>query len=183
VELDALQKVLDTADQLYSMAEIEQTLERLASELTEKYSELNPLLLCVMTGSVMTAGHLIPKLHFPLELDYIHASRYANKTTGGVLHWHHQPITALSGREVLLIEDIFDEGITVETLRAYCLKQGAKSVTCVALVNKIHQTKRGTLPEFIGLSVPDRYVFGFGMDYQGYWRNASGIYAVKDENA
>lgn len=182
MELNTINNVLAAAEQLYSMQEIDQALEGLATALSEKYARLNPLLLCVMKGAVMTTGHLIPKLHFPLELDYIHVSRYANKTIGGELDWHHQPVTDLSGREVVLIEDIFDEGVTLEALRTYCMQQGAKSVNCVALIDKFHQNKIGTSPEFIGLSVPDRYVFGFGLDYQGYWRNAPGIYAVKDGN-
>jgi len=175
-----LQQVLDTADCLYSMTEIDAALETLAETLTAHYANANPLLLCVMNGSVVTAGHLLPKLTFPLELDYIHASRYGDKTVGGELTWHHKPSTPLEGRAVLLIEDIYDEGVTLHNLRSYCEQAGASSVKSVTLIEKLHDNKVGMSPEFIGLTVPDRYVFGFGMDYQGYWRNAPGIYAVKD---
>lgn len=175
-----LKQVFDTADCLYSMTEIDTALERIAEELTADYADANPLLLCVMNGSVVTTGHLLPKLSFPLEIDYIHASRYGDKTVGGELTWHHVPLTSLENRAVLLIEDIFDEGITLHNLRRYCEKAGASSVRCVALIEKLHKNKVGTSPEFVGLTVPNRYVFGFGMDYQGYWRNAPGIYAVKE---
>lgn len=174
-----LQQVFDTAECLYSMTEINTALEQVANKLTSDYAEANPLLLCVMNGSVVTAGHLLPKLNFPLEIDYIHASRYGDKTVGGELTWHHLPLTSLENRAVLLIEDIFDEGVTLQNLRHYCQQAGASSVKCVTLIEKLHNNKVASPPEYIGLTIPDRYIFGFGMDYQGYWRNAPGIYAVK----
>lgn len=176
-----LQQVFDTAECLYSMPEIDTALERVAATLITLYADINPLLLCVMNGSVITAGHLLPKLPFPLELDYIHVSRYGDKTKGGELTWHHSPLTAMVNRDVLLIEDIYDEGVTLQNLRHYCEQAGAKTVKCVALIEKLHDNKMGTPPEFVGLTVPDRYVFGFGMDYRGYWRNAPGIYAVRED--
>lgn len=175
-----LQKIRDNSKQLYSMTDIDEALDRLAISLTEQYADLKPIMLCVMNGSVMTAGHLLPKLKFVLELDYIHVTRYGEKTIGGELNWLHKPTTELANRTVILIEDIFDEGVTLQVLREYCEQAGAKSVSCVCLIDKIHDNKVGFPPEFIGLTVPDCYVFGFGMDYQGYWRNAPGIYAIKE---
>lgn len=177
-----LQHILDTADQLYSMNDIDAALSRLAEGLTQDFSNSNPLFLCVMNGSVLTTGHLLPKLNFPLELDYIHVSRYGDKTVGGNLEWFHKPATALKGRTVILVEDIFDEGVTLHALREYCQHQGAKTVQCVTLIDKLHTNKTGVMPEYIGLTVPNRYVFGFGMDYHGYWRNAPGIFAVSEES-
>lgn len=176
-----LQQIFDNADRLYNLEQIDDALSKLAKQLNQQFSDSNPLLLCVMNGSVITTGHLLPKLTFPLELDYIHVTRYGDKTVGGDLNWLHQPIFELKNRVVILIEDIFDQGITLHALRNYCEQAGAKSVSCVTLIDKIHTNKTGQLPEFIGLTVPDRYVFGFGMDYKGYWRNAPGIYAVKED--
>ena len=177
-----LQHIFENADKLYSMDDIDNALSRLALVLTEQFSHSNPLFLCVMNGSVLTTGHLLPKLNFPLELDYIHVSRYGDKIVGGELNWFHKPVTDLKDRTVILVEDIFDEGVTVQALRKHCEQAGAESVKCVTLVDKLHDNKVGELPEYIGLTVPNRYVFGFGMDYQGYWRNAPGIYAVKEES-
>ncbi len=179
--VEHLQHIFDNADKLYSMNDIDAALCCLADELTQQVANSNPLFLCVMNGSVLTTGHLLPKLNFPLELDYIHVSRYGEKTVGGELNWFHKPTTELKDRTVIIVEDIFDEGITLQALREYCEQSGAKSVSCVALIDKLHGNKTGVLPEFIGLTVPNRYVFGFGMDYQGYWRNAPGIYAVKED--
>ena len=88
--MQQLQQVLDTADLLYSLDEIDQALNSLAESLTQHYADSNPLLLCVMNGSVVTTGNLLPKLNFPLELDYIHLTRYGDKLVGGELEWLHQ---------------------------------------------------------------------------------------------
>lgn len=176
--MEQLQQVLHQADQLYSMTQINQALDQLAEQLTRDYADKNPLLLCVMNGAVITAGHLLTRLSFPLQLDYIHASRYGHNTTGGDLNWKAKPVSSLQQRHVILIEDIFDEGVTLASLRKYCQQAGAASVSCVCLVDKIRDNQMPPKPEYIGLTVPDRYVFGFGMDYEGYWRNAPGIYAL-----
>lgn len=172
--------ILAQSELLYSMDDINQAMEQLAHHLVEDFADKNPLMLCVMNGAVMTAGHLLPRLTFKMELDYIHASRYGDKTVGGDLLWRAEPSTAINNRHVVLIEDIYDEGITVTALRDYCTKAGALSVHCVALLDKQRDQKVGPLPEYVGLTVPDRYVFGFGMDVEGYWRNLPAIYALKD---
>jgi len=179
--MEQLQSILDSADCLYTLNEIDLALDTLAVSISERYAQSNPLILCVMNGSVVTTGRLLPRLSFPLELDYIHVTRYGDKTVGGTLNWLHKPTTVLRDRHVILVEDIYDEGVTLKALRDYCEGMQAKSVSCVTLIDKLHDNKIGIAPEFIGLTVPDRYVFGFGMDYQGYWRNAPGIYAVKGE--
>ncbi len=172
--------ILAQSDLLYSMENINQAMDELAQELVRDYADKNPLMLCVMNGAVMTAGHLLPRLTFKMELDYIHASRYGDKTAGGELLWRAEPVTKITDRHVVLIEDIYDEGITVSALREYCLKAGALSVSCVALLDKQHVSKKDASPEYVGLSVPNRYVFGFGMDVEGYWRNLPAIYAMKE---
>ncbi|WP_438971038.1 phosphoribosyltransferase family protein, partial [Methylophaga sp.] len=112
--------------------------------------------------------------------DYIHASRYGDKTVGGQLIWRAEPSVELKNRHVVLVEDIYDEGITVSALRKYCLEAGALSVRCATLLDKDRPRQIEPLPEYIGLTVPDRYVFGFGMDVEGYWRNIPAIYAMKE---
>lgn len=172
--------LLEQAECLYTLAQIEAALADLAARINRDYVDKNPLLLCVMKGAVITMGHLLPKLTIALEIDYLHASRYGAETTGGELNWHAKPQTSLANRHVVLVEDIYDEGPTLVALRAFCQQADATSVTCLALTNKQHDRKSGQPPEYIGLNVPDRYVFGFGMDVSGYWRNAPGIYAFKE---
>jgi hypoxanthine phosphoribosyltransferase len=174
------EQLMQQSELLYDLSAIEQALDSVAEQLNRDYAELNPLLLCVLNGAVMTLGYLSARLRFPMEQDYIHASRYGDKTVGGELSWKAAPQTALANRHVLLIDDIYDEGVTLAALREHCEQAGASSVRCMVLADKQHDKKHGPRPEYIGLSVPDRYVFGFGMDYEGYWRNLPSIYALKE---
>ena len=170
--------VFKQAQQLYSQAQVEAALTRMAAAISAQLSESNPLVLCVMTGAVIPAGQLLTQLDFPLQLDYIHATRYRGQTQGGELHWLVKPVCSLQGRVVLIVDDILDEGFTLAAIIDYCRAAGARSVYTAVLVDKIHDRKQGMHADFVGLEVEDRYVFGYGMDYKSYLRNAAGIYAV-----
>jgi hypoxanthine phosphoribosyltransferase len=126
-------------------------------------------------------GQLLTRLSFPLQVDYLHASRYGDNIQGDVLDWRVQPFIDLKNRCVLIVDDILDEGKTLLEIMAYCKNQGANKVLTAVLTDKVHKRKatQNLKADFCGLKLEDRFVFGFGMDYQGYWRNAPGIYAVK----
>lgn len=174
------QTVLEQADCLYTRQQVEDALDRVAEAVTERLGKCNPLVLCVMTGALMPTAYLLSRLRFPLQLDYIHATRYGNKTSGGELHWITRPQYPLQDRDVLIVDDILDEGPTLAAIVAECRKQGAKSVHTAVMVEKEHDRKAADIKaDFVGLPVEDRYVFGYGMDYKNYWRNIDGIYAVK----
>lgn len=169
------------AECLYSADDVAAALDRMASAITAALDGKNPLVLCVMTGAVITAGHLLTRLNFPLQLDYLHATRYGAKTSGGDIRWLARPTSSLAGRTVLVVDDILDEGHTLAAILEYCREQGAADVQLAALVEKRHQRKApGLTADFVGLEVEDRYVFGFGMDYKGYLRNLPGIYAAQE---
>jgi len=174
-------KVLAEADCCYTQEQIQQAIDKMAREISDQLSGLNPLLLCVMTGGLIITGDLLLRLDFPLQYDYIHASRYAGATRGAELNWITRPHLPLRDRHVLIIDDILDEGVTLRELLAYCQQQGVQSARTAVLVNKLHDRKQLSSADFIGLTVEDRYVFGYGMDYKGFLRNVPGIYAVKDE--
>ncbi|AFJ01808.1 Hypoxanthine-guanine phosphoribosyltransferase [Methylophaga frappieri] len=165
---------------LYTLEEIQSKLVTLAAQVNRDYQDKNLILLCVMNGAVVTLGQILPHLQIACEIDYVHVSRYGDALQGGELNWLARPQTALQGRHVLLIEDIYDEGYTLTALRQFCEQSGADSVRCLALTNKQHQRKQGATPEYLGLEVPDSYVFGFGMDIRGYWRNAPGIFMIPE---
>ncbi|UOG91470.1 MAG: hypoxanthine-guanine phosphoribosyltransferase [Candidatus Thiothrix sulfatifontis] len=169
------------ADLLYSAEDIALTLDKMAAEITAKLADKNPLVLCVMTGGVILTGHLLTRLAFPLEQDYLHATRYRGATSGSkTITWLHKPDTSLEERHVLLVDDILDEGYTLREITQWCREQGAASVHVAVLADKQHARRvDGVRRDFSALELPDRYVFGFGMDYKEYWRNANGIYAVK----
>lgn len=171
--------VWQAADLLHSPAEVHQALDAMAQAIRQTLADADPLVLCTMTGGVMLAGQLLPRLDFPLELDYLHATRYRGATQGGELHWIHQPKTALVGRAVLVLDDIFDEGHTLAAILDYCRSQQPRSLHTAVLARKAGAEQVALVPDFCGFVLPNRYVFGMGMDYHSYLRNAPGIYAVQ----
>lgn len=172
--------VYSQANLLYAESEVEQALGHMAVKISAKLKDSNPLVLCVMTGGVVPAGKLLTQLDFPLHLDYIHATRYCGETRGGKLHWRVRPTYSLQERVVLVIDDILDEGLTLAAIIDDCKAAGAREVYCAVLVRKMLARKQWVCADFVGLEVGDRYVFGYGMDYKGYLRNACGIFAVEE---
>lgn len=179
-----IQAILDRADCLFDLKQVEEALDRMAVEITNQLGQKNPLVLCVMIGAVIPMGHLLTRLNFPLEIDYIHATRYRGALRGGDLHWLVEPRQSLKGRNVLIVDDVMDGGLTLSAIIDYCKQMGAVEVTTAVMVNKQRAREEGVdfEPDFIGLTTPDRYLFGFGLDYKEYLRNAPGIYAVADED-
>lgn len=171
--------VVAEAECLYDQHAVEQALDAMAERIRDRLEGSDPLVLCVMTGALIPAGHLLTRLDFPLEIDYCHATRYAGETRGGRLEWKARPSRELADRSVLVFDDILDEGLTLEAIMDHCREAGAREVLSAVLINKHHDRKNDLVPDFVGLDIEDRYVFGYGMDYHGYLRNMPGIYAVK----
>lgn len=147
-----------------------------------QFGDQNIVAYCIMNGGLYFSGQLLRYLDFPLQLSYLHATRYGNNTTGSDLKWHTRPNPkTIHNAHILLMDDIFDEGLTLEAIDKECRELGAKSVHSVVLTDKQHprKPKSGFKPDFIGLEVDDRYIFGCGMDYQGLYRNLPEIYALK----
>jgi hypoxanthine phosphoribosyltransferase len=173
--------VLERADRLYTVDAVEAALDRMADDIRKKLAGTNPLLVCIMTGGVVPFGKLIPRLQFPFEIDYVHATRYGDKLYGGQLQWRVGPTESPAGRPVLLVDDILDEGATLAGIEARYRAEGATDVYKAVLVVKDRQRDPGITVDIVGLNVPDRYVFGYGMDYKGFLRNAPGIYAEAEQ--
>ena len=185
VELDAteLAGVMARAECLHDAPAIEAALDRMGEAISTALSGTRPLLLGVMTGAIVPLGRLLSRLDFPLEVDYIHATRYHKTTTGRELVWLARPQTPLRGRHVLLVDDILDEGHTFRGLLEACQEEGAASVQTAVLADKPNPARvPGLKADFMGLTVPERYVFGVGMDYKGYLRNVNAIYAAHPDD-
>jgi len=181
VDLKEIEQVRADAERLYSREEVDRALSRMASEMTRDLGSSNPVILCVLNGGVVVAGHLLLKLPFLLELDSVHVTRYRGGTEGGKLHWLHEPGIDLCGRSVMLLDDILDEGFTLAAIRDYCLERGARAVSIGVLLDKQLPVDKPCRADYVGLRCADRYVFGYGMDYKGYLRNLPGIYARREE--
>jgi hypoxanthine phosphoribosyltransferase len=177
-----VQAILEGAECLYSTEEVNLALDRMANDITKKLKNENPLILCVMTGALITTGHLVTRLHFPLEIDYIHATRYRGTTRGGDLHWLVEPRQPLKNRTIIVVDDIMDGGLTLQAIIDYCMQAGAAAVHTAVMVSKKRTREPGVNfePDFVGLVTEDKYLFGFGLDYEEYLRNVPGIYAVNN---
>lgn len=169
---------LKQAELIHSAQAVEAAIDQLASRICASLSDSNPIVLCVMGGAVVFAGQLLPKLNFPLVFDYVQVSRYHNQTHGNELVWKVLPKDNVRGRTVLVLDDILDEGHTLAAIRQECLEQGAKSVVIAVLAEKELDHAKPVAADFVGLKVPNRYVFGCGMDIYGWWRNLPAIYAL-----
>lgn len=181
MDMEEILRAREEADCLAGEPKVEAALERMATEITERLAGSNPLVYTVMNGGLILAGRILPRLPFPLEVAYLHATRYGHAIQGTLLDWRVRPTQDLRDRTVLVLDDILDEGHTLAAIIDYLKAEGAKEVLSAVLVHKQHDRKAfaGMRADFTGLDIADRFLFGCGMDYKGYWRNAPGIYAVK----
>ena len=175
------QQLLDHAERIVSKEEVQAALDRLADEISCTLADEFPLVLAVMGGAVVFAGQLLPRLFFPLEFDYLHVTRYRGNTQGGEMEWRVLPGQNVIGRNVLVLDDILDEGETLAAIRDKLLEMGAARVWSAVLTNKDNGLDKPIQADFVGLDVPNRYVFGCGMDAYGLWRNLPAIFALKDQ--
>ena len=177
----AAKDLLASADLIHSAAAVTVAVGRVAGEITEKLGHTNPLLLCVMSGGVPFAGQLMTQLNFPLDFDYMHVTRYGQDKSGGALSWRSAPWIPVKGRTLLVVDDILDEGLTLAAIVERMLQQGARACFTAVATEKQNGKEKLIKADFVALTVPDRFVFGYGMDIRGAWRNLPAIYAVKEE--
>jgi hypoxanthine phosphoribosyltransferase len=174
-----LNRIRAEAVELHGPEAIHGALDRMAKEITIAMADTLPVVLCVLTGGIIPTGHLLTRLAFPLESDYLHATRYRGETSGKDVQWVSEPDISLAGRIVLVVDDILDEGNTLADVIRFCTESGATRIFSAVLIQKRHNRRDPAVQaDFVGLEVDDRYVFGFGMDYKGYLRNLNGIFAL-----
>ncbi len=172
-------RALEEADLLVSSEEVDRAIARIAGEITARFRNRYPMLLCVMNGAVFFCGQLLPLLRFPLHLDYVHASRYGSEIEGQRLVWRAHPPDTVKGREVIVLDDILDFGETLAAIKTRVLELGATSCHIAVLTDKKKPGPKPVSADFVGLEIPDRFVFGCGLDAYGSWRNLPAIYALK----
>lgn len=180
-----IQEVFEHSQLLFTAQQIQEALDNMALAITEKLAGKNPVMLPVMNGGLMTAGELMKRLNFPMQIDYIHATRYSGETRGGTsIHWRKQPDLDLEGRAVLIVDDILDGGLTLSALLDFCDGVGAGEVFTAVLLDKVNARAEGAIAhaDFCGLTCGNEYVFGFGLDYHEYLRNVPAIYTVAPQH-
>ena len=181
--------MLLTQDRLHELADpivdshrLNTAVMGLAEKVSEQYKDEPVVLWCVLRGGIVVTGLLLTHVRSAMTLDYVHATRYVRNEGGSTIRWMAKPEQAIQGKHILVCDDIFDEGITLQAIVQYAETLNPLSVRSLVLCDKEHVRKPDTFrPDFIGLTVPDRYVFGSGMDFNGWWRNAPGIWALKTD--
>lgn len=177
--MQTLVEALKNSEVLFERAELEQAIARMAAQIAADYPGERPVFLTVMHGGMIFASLLSLKLGIDVEFDYLHATRYRGATTGSGLAWLHRPATTLEGRRVLIVDDILDEGHTLKAVKYWCEDQGAVDVRIAVLAVKKHDRRVEDIEaDYVGIEVPDRYVYGFGMDFNEQGRNLPGLYAL-----
>ena len=179
-----IKDVLAKATCLFTREEVDAGLDKMAKELHEQLEDSDPILLVVMIGGCIPAGHLLTRLDFPLEVDYVNATRYQSGLRGGEIHWRSEPKAELKGRNVIILDDVLDGGLTLSAIVEYCQDKEAANVYTAVLVDKERVREKGGVEkaDFTGLVCENRYIFGYGLDYKEYLRNAPGIYAIAPEH-
>jgi len=173
-------QILSTAEQIIPADVVSGIVKRMAQDITAALSDQYPLILSVMGGAVVFTGQLLPLLEFPLNFDYLHVSRYNNDIRGGEITWKVSPHEEeLKNRVVLVLDDILDEGVTLAAIREKVMSHGAKAFYSAVFADKDIGRPKPARADFIGVRLPDRYAFGFGMDIHGAWRNLPAIYAMR----
>ena len=173
-------RLLETADELFKAPEVHAAVVRMAVDISERLKDDFPVVLSVMGGAAVFTGQLLPLLRFPLEFGAIEVTRYNNDIQGRDISWRLAPRDNVRDRVVLVVDDILDEGITLAAIRKKLLEMGAREVLSAVLADKEIGREKPVTADFVGVKVPNRYVFGFGMDAYGLWRNLPSIYALKD---
>lgn len=178
-----IRDVFKHAKCIYNKADIESALDQLATMISYELSDADPIFLCVVVGGIIPVGCLLPRLDFPLSVDYVHATRYGDKFVGEEINWIAEPRCDMKGRTVVIVDDILDGGLTLQAIKNYCAEKEAEAVYTAVLVDKEGARLPGGVEQadFTGLTVGNEFLFGFGLDYKGYLRNAPGIYAVSSE--
>jgi len=178
--------LLANATQIVDPTEVADAVRRVADQLNARFnadgaSEF-PLVLGVMGGAVVFTGTLLPQLAFPLDFDYIHVSRYGDDDRGGEIVWKVIPRQNVVGRTIIVVDDILDEGETLAHVKQRLLDMGAAEVMVVVFADKDLGRAKPIQADLIGLTLPNKFVVGFGMDVYGYWRNLPGLWTIRPED-
>ena len=178
--------LLDNAEEIFDQKAVDAAVRRVAATLNDRFGNPDdaafPLVLGVMGGAVVFTGQLLPQLSFPLEFDYIHVSRYGDDDQGGRVVWKVIPRPNVAGRTIIVLDDILDEGETLAHVKQRLLDMGAAEVIITVFADKTIKRSKPVKADIVGLTIPDKFVVGFGMDVYGYWRNLPGLWAIRQED-
>ena len=167
---------------LFPRAEIEAAVSRLASEINKDYHDKNPLLLGILKGSFMFMADLIRHLDFPLEVEFVRLSSYGRgRASSGKVKMVQGLHSLIKGRHVLVIEDIVDTGLTTASFLNYLRKKKPASLKLCTLTDKPSRRQVPVTIDYLGLTVPNKFLVGYGLDWDERFRNLPDICVLEDD--
>ncbi len=173
------QRVLACSDCLVDTASVQQAIAAVAAAINRDWTGGSLRVLPLLNGALPFAGQLLPLLDMPLRVAALQVGRYGGAERGAELQWH-MPLPAVAGEQVLLLDDVLDEGLTLAGVRAAVMAAGARECRVAVLAEKNPARPKPLRADYVGLALPDRFVFGMGMDAWGWWRNLPSIHAVRE---
>lgn len=167
---------------LISEQELETRITELAKEMAEEYKDKKPVMICLLKGSISFFAHLCEKMDIPLEYEFLRASSYHGAQTTGEVKLLHVPTISLENRHVVIVEDIVDTGLTLTAIKEVMNEMKPASLKIATLLDKpVRRLVDNMYPEFIGFTIPDEFVVGFGLDFNEEYRNLPYIGVLKEE--
>ena len=172
----------DVAKILFTKEEIAEKVKSLAKRIQSAYEGKNPLILCILKGSLVFTADLIRELDFPCQIDFMQVSSYGNGSeTTGKLKIKKDTDSDICGRDVIIVEDILDTGVTLSNLIPALYDRGANSVEICVLLNKPERRTVEVKAAYIGFDIENEFVIGYGLDYDEKYRNLPYIGVLKRE--
>lgn len=172
----------DIKEVLISEEEIQLKVKQLGETLSKDYKDKNPLMVCVLKGAILFMSDLVRNMSIPLELDFMAVSSYGASTeSSGVVRIIKDLDTTIEGRDLIIVEDIIDSGLTLSYLKDILQRRNVNSLKVVTLLDKPHRRTVNLKPDYSGFTVPDEFVVGYGLDYAEKYRNLPYIGVLKPE--
>ena len=171
-------RLLQEAELICDAECVQREVARVAREISAELGGQFPVVLSVMGGAAIFTGQLLPQLGFPLEFGAIEVTRYNNDIEGREITWRLPPRDNVRGRTVLVVDDILDEGITLAAIHKKLVEMGAKRVLSAVFADKDIGRAKPIKADLVGLTLPNEFVVGFGMDVYNYWRNLPGLWSI-----
>jgi len=158
--------------------EIQAAVRRVAEDINRDIADKNPLFICVLNGAFMFAGDLMKTVNFPCEITFIKLSSYEGLYTTGAVKEIIGLNESVVGRNVVVVEDIVDTGITMERILSSLRAKGAKDIRVATFLQKPDALQRDIRVDYVAMKIPNDFIVGYGLDYDGYGRNLKDIYTV-----
>ena len=173
--------MIDTSEVLITHEQIQEMLDKVAAELNRDYAGKPLVVVGILTGAFIFCSDLVRRLEMPVIVDFMQVSSYVGEVSSGVLKIKKDMSFDIAGKDVLIVEDIIDTGRTLALLKEQLLKRGPASLKICTAFDKPDRRVTDLVPDYNGITIPDKFIVGYGLDLDGDYRNFDDIRVVKQE--